>query len=242
MNQANNDNKKEVNRIFNNSKLLIDRNIYRFLFELLQFIFIKDNKQEIIKKKIEFNIKKINNNWINNKEDYIDLVYSKKNLINIVKFVKQQNYLYTGEIIENILIIIFSFAFKTGKENIFCKYLYIDIAKLKQSNEELFDNWFNKNMLNEEFKNLTKLLRDEAKMKNKKINTIPDKPIFNFLLEIYEEKYNRKKKEKIMNYLNRRIFDFNNKKIQEDNVKNDETPKTGEDSFVAVNSYSLFSN
>ena len=53
MNQANNDNKKEVNRIFNNSKLLIDRNIYRFLFELLRSIFIKDNKQEIIKKKIE---------------------------------------------------------------------------------------------------------------------------------------------------------------------------------------------
>ena len=45
MNQANKDNKKEVNRIFNNSKLLIDRNIYRFLFELLRFIFIKDNKQ-----------------------------------------------------------------------------------------------------------------------------------------------------------------------------------------------------
>ena len=88
MNQANNDNKKEVNRIFNNSKLLIDRNIYRFLFELLRSIFIKDNKQEIIKKKIEFTINKINNNWINNKEDYIDLVYSKKNLINIVKFVK----------------------------------------------------------------------------------------------------------------------------------------------------------
>ena len=126
MNQANNDNKKEVNRIFNNSKLLIDRNIYRFLFELLRSIFIKDNKQEIIKKKIEFTIKKINNNWIQNKEDYIDLVYSKKNLINIVKFVKQQNYLYAGEIIENILIIIFSFAFKTGKENIFGKYLYIE--------------------------------------------------------------------------------------------------------------------
>ena len=115
-----------------------------------------------------------------------------------MKFVKQQNNLYAGEIIENILIIIFSFAFKTGKENIFGKYLYIDIAKLKQSNEELFDNWFNKNMLNEEFKNLNKLLRDEAKMKNKKKNTnkIPDKPIFNLLLEIYEEKYNRKKKKK----------------------------------------------
>ena len=156
MNQANNDNKKEVIRIFNNSKLLIDRNMYIFLFELLRFIFIKDNKQEIIRKKIEFTIKKINNNWIQNKEDYIDSDYSKKNLINIVKFVKQQNYLYAGEIIENILIIIFSFAFKTGKENTFGKYLYIDIAKLKQSNEELFDSWFNKNMLNEEFKNLTK--------------------------------------------------------------------------------------
>ena len=191
-----NDIKKEVNGLFINSKLLIDRNIYKFLFKLLYCIFIKSDRQEKEKNKLQDPIKKINRDLIRTHDNFIACEYNTNNLINIVIFVKQQNNLYAGEIIENILIIIFSFAFKTGKENIFGKYLYIDIAKLKQSNEELFDNWFNKNMLNEEFKNLTKLLRDEAKMKNKKINKIPDKPIFNLLLEIYEEKYNRKKKEK----------------------------------------------
>ena len=47
-----NDIKKEVNGFFINSKLLIDRNIYKFLFKLLYCIFIKSDRQEEEKKKI----------------------------------------------------------------------------------------------------------------------------------------------------------------------------------------------
>ena len=195
MNQAYNGIKKGGNRIFNNSKLLIDRNIYNFLFKLLYCIFIKSNKQKI-KEKIQIHIDKINKYYIKIKDEKINYEYSTKNLINIVKFVKQQNDLYAGEIIENILIIIFSFAFKTGKENTFGKYLYCNILKLKNINNNQLIDWFDTNKLNKEIKSLSKLLGNENDMERKKTNKIPDKPIFKLLLEIYEEKYNRKKKRK----------------------------------------------
>ena len=150
-----NDIKKEVNSFFINSKLLIDRNIYKFLFKLLYCIFIKSDRQKEEKNKLQKQIDKINKELIktNNK---LNSEYSTDNLINIVKFVKEQNSLYAGEIIENILIIIFSFAFKTGKENNFGKYLYSNISKLKDRNNESFVNWFITNKLNSDLSNLRK--------------------------------------------------------------------------------------
>jgi len=42
-----------------------------------------------------------------------------------------QNKKYAGEIFENILIMVFSIAFKTEKKNNFGKYIYNNIGKLK---------------------------------------------------------------------------------------------------------------
>ena len=238
-----NDIKKEVNGFFINSKLLIDRNIYKFLFKLLYCIFIKSDRQKEEKNKLQKQIDKINKELIktNNK---LNTEYSKDNLINIVKFVKQQNNLYAGEIIENILIIIFSFAFKTGKENIFGIYLYSNISKLKDRNNESLANWFIIDKLNGDLSNVRKLLRDDILNEEKdNKNKIQEKPIFIFLLEIYNEKYERKNinKEKMMNYLNRRIFDLDNKKKQRDNVKNDDS-QTKADTCSTISSFSLISN
>ena len=237
-----NDIKKEVNGFFINSKLLIDRNIYKFLFKLLYCIFIKSKRQEEEKNKLQNHINIINRKLIRNHDNFISCEYNTNNLINIVKFVKEQNNLYAGEIIENILIIIFSFAFKTGKENNFGKYLYSNISKLKDRNNESFVNWFDTNILNKEFSNLRKLLRDDILNEEKENkNKIQEKPIFTFLLEIYNEKYERKNinKEKMMNYLNRRIFDFNNKIMQKDNAKKDDQTKM--DSYSTASSYSMVS-
>ena len=193
------------------------------------------------KKKLQKQINKINKELIktNNK---LNSEYSTDNLINIVKFVKEQNNLYAGEIIENILIIIFSFAFKTGKENTFGKYLYRNIKLLKEGNNNDLVNWFKTNILHKEFSNLRKLFRDDFSMEEKEnISQIQKKPIFIFLLEIYIEKYERKNinKEKMMNYLNRRIFDFNNKIMQKDNAKKDDQTKM--DSYSTVSSYTIVS-
>ena len=48
-------------------------------------------------------------------------------------------------------------------------------------------------------------------------------------------------KEKMMNYLNRRIFDLDNKKKQRDNVKNDDS-QTKADSYATISSFGLISN
>ena len=225
-----NDNKKEVNSFLINSKLLIDRNIYKFLFKLLYCIFIKSNRQEKIKNKLQDPIKKINRNLIRTHDNFITCEYSTNNLINIVKFVRQQNNLYASEIIENILIIIFSFAFKTGKENIFGIYLYSNISKLKDRNNEYFVNWFNPNMLNEDLSNLKRLLRHDFSIEEFNYrNKIQDKPIFNFLSEIYLEKNIQINKDKIINNINRRIFDmkrkinyiFDNEENNDDEIDDD---------------------
>ena len=89
-----NETKNRINILFINSKLLIDRNIYKFLFKLLYCIFIKSNKQEKIKNKLQDPIKKINRDLIRTHDNFITCEYSTNNLINIVKFVRQQNNLY----------------------------------------------------------------------------------------------------------------------------------------------------
>ena len=240
----NNDIIKTVNTFFEDPKLLIDKNIYKFLFKLLYYIFIQSDKQVKIRNEIEPYINAINRDWIRNRDDYISDEYSGRNLINIVKFVKIQNALYAGEIIENILIMIFSFAFQTEKENTFGKFLYNNIAKLKDSKDDSLINWINNDKLKGELSEMRKLLKNDITTEEYDfLSRMQDKPIFKFLLEIYLEKNVRKKldRENIMNYLNRRIFDIDNKKKQKDNAKNDGT-QTKVDSVCSITSYNLISN
>ena len=70
-----NDNKKEVNSFFINSKLLIDRNIYKFLFKLLYCIFIKSDRQKEEKNKLQKQIDKINKYYIKIKDEKINYEY-----------------------------------------------------------------------------------------------------------------------------------------------------------------------
>ena len=72
--------------------------------------------------------------------------------------------MYAGDIMEGILIVIFSYAFETSKINEFGKYIYINIAKLRDvSNTELLD-WFKKARTifeNAEMKDFKKLLYED---------------------------------------------------------------------------------
>ena len=84
---------------------IINRDSYLFLYCLLKSIFIKDTENRKEKNdKIEEYIKKI-------REEYkIDIKreYSKDNFENIIKYVQTQNKAYAGEILENILLRLFS--------------------------------------------------------------------------------------------------------------------------------------
>ena len=128
--------------LINNVKNLIDRNIYKFLFTLLYYIIIikekepieEDNSKKRYKtnekdkdilyfKNLDNKIKEINDKYIKIENEKLNEDYTSENLINIEKFVKTQNNIYAGEILENILIIIFSFGFKTKRDNTFGKYI-----------------------------------------------------------------------------------------------------------------------
>ena len=124
------DNQEYYKSIINNARLMIDRNIHKFLFELLYYIFIKTDENDKNVEKLKIKIKIINKKYIKGKDEYLNMKYENRNLNNIIKFVKNQNSMYAGEIIENILIIIFSFTFETSRDKTFEKYIYNDLQKL----------------------------------------------------------------------------------------------------------------
>ena len=231
--------------IINNTKILIDRNIYKFLFTLLYYIFIlrdKSQKNDKDFKNLDKKIKEINDNYIPNVGDKINKNYNTSNLLNIVKFVKNQNNIYATEILENILIIIFSFGFKTERENTFGKYIYNNIHELKDKYKYELANWVIKNKIKTN-SNIKILLENDFIEREQMKSKIQEEPLFDFLYEIYMEKENRKKilKKKIMNYINNRIFDFKNKYIQRINANKNIT-QNKLDSYSSLSSYSIVTN
>ena len=124
-----------INKIFEDTKTIINKKMHQFLLQLLSKGFLKSentlkNKNNL--KQLEKDINFINDNIIKKKENYINYKYEKRNLNNIFNLVKMQNSEYAGEILENLLIIVFSFAFKEQKEKkTFGKYLYNNLENLK---------------------------------------------------------------------------------------------------------------
>ena len=208
-----------LNYYFDNSKLMINKKMQIFLYYLIKSIFIsvkKTSTQSKINKKIEAQIKEINKNLIINKNDYISTEYTIENLKNILKFVKTQNELYAGEILENILIIVFSYVFDSKKENSFGKYLYNNMGLIKDKKNNDFNEWFKTDKFkHKELKDINNLLKNdiyEEDKKNKNLNLVQEKTIlYNFLFEIYQEKYSNEKKYKIdkksKNYINGMLVD-----------------------------------
>ena len=176
-NEINDETNKEINnlsQILNNSKSHIDKTIYSYLFMLMKYIFFWKNgiEKEIrdrITKKIKAFTDKINQSIIKKKEKFIKIepykeVYTFNNLNNILDFIQTQNTMYSGDIIEGILIKIFSYAFETSKTNEFGKYLYINIAKLRDPSNLELPEWFKKakNLFQaDELKDFKKLLEND---------------------------------------------------------------------------------
>ena len=145
---------KIMTKIINDSKLLISKEVNSFLYCLFLRIFLRKRNRSIsikTNRKLKIFIDKINKKIIKDKDKEINEEYTIKNLNNIIDFVKTQNILFSSEIIENILIIIFSFAFKTEKGNIFEKFLYNSMESIKRMKISDLINWILLNKFKKEF-------------------------------------------------------------------------------------------
>ena len=200
---------------------IIKKQLYLFIYSLMKSIILKnteeknDEKSNQMKKEKLLNefIDKINNELIN-KNKHINKEYTIENLKNILDYIKSQNRLLAGDILEGILIKIFSLAFKTSKVNTFYEFLYKDNEgkyKLEESKNLDLDNWFVKDIfLPNELKNLKNLIENDDK--NEK--TIKKSILYQILYEILKVKYinpkEKNKNKKIDEYIYRRNFNFQN--------------------------------
>ena len=144
------------------------------------------------------------------KHKHISKEYTIENLKNILDYLKSQNSIFAGDILEGILIHIFSFAFKASKENSFGEFIYRGINgkfKLEESNNFDVANWFIKEkFIPMELQNLKNLITDDDKEENE----IKNSTLYKILQEIMKEKYRNfgKKNNKIIDqYIYRRNFD-----------------------------------
>lgn len=220
-----NDNKYMLS-IIKDAKNLINKTIYLFCFNLFKYIFIKREKESSeITGHLDRFIKKINEEIIkkqNKQNKFISKDYSIQNFKNIIEFIKFQNKMFSGEIIEGILIYVFSFAFKASKPKTFGKYIHNNISKLKDPRDFEICEMFNLGkFMPEELHNLEELLNIEA-IADDKINTRITEGhknylLFNSLFQVFYEKYIDIKKinsnhNKFINYINKGFSD--NKKYQ----------------------------
>ena len=184
-------------KIFNDSKSIINKKIHLFLYNLFIYIFIKRPPPKTAKVKpiLEDYIKKINVKIIKDKNQFINTEYSKNNFTNIVLFVKSQNKKNAGEILESILIYVFSLAFYSNKDNTLGEYIFNNISKLIDStNYEIVKMFKEEKFIPEELKDLKNLLKYdlqwEDRFNNQNLSQLQDEsPLCNLLFYIFIEKY-----------------------------------------------------
>ena len=193
----------------NYSSRLINRDIYLYLFHLNKFIFLnprKSNSTKKIEEKLAIYTDNINEKIIKNKDKYINininLMYTKENFMNIFDFIKMQNLLFAGDIIEGILIMIFSMGLETDKDNCFGKYLFNNMNRFVSLKHNDLAKWFKKEKFrkNEDIEAIEALITVEEydsndKKRIEKKETIKEKYsekdsiFYNLLLEINKDKY-----------------------------------------------------
>ena len=224
-------------KIINNSKLLIDRDIFISVFKILFYIFIRTNQN--INEMNEF-VRRINDKYNLRANDRLSIYYRNENLFNIIKFVKKQNSVFANDILENIFILIFSFAFKTSQDCSFGKYIYNNIDRLKNKQNYEFVKWFvrEKLRLTEGIKDLLKQdVHENDNLTNPYQN---EEPIYNFIRIIYDKNLaSFPKKKKIINYINRR--NINLIKISANNINSNQNDSTKSSITKTISQSSMIS-
>ena len=198
---------------------LIDRKNFLFLYSLLKSIFIYDTEKRPKKiEKLEAIISLIKDKY----KIELNRDYSKENFLNIIKYIKTQNIKYPGEILENILLRLFTSVMSIPQNETINKYIYYNLQniygiknKMKKKQDEEID--FIRNFINYE-----RLYPEE--LKNKEVFFQPYKIILSYLeyflaliykLKIETIKNNSKKLEKQYNNTTYKLY-----KCSKDNQKN----------------------
>ena len=108
-------------------EIIINKYNFLFLYSLLKSIFIFDKEDRKKKNdKLESILIKIKDNY----NITIKREYSKENFENIVRYVKTQNIKYPGEILEIILLRLFSSIMKVPQNETINKYIYYNLQNL----------------------------------------------------------------------------------------------------------------
>ena len=217
-------NAENILKIFEDSKTIINGDLLLIIYNLLKYIIIKKEKQNEksnIQNHLELLIPIINENIIKDEDKYINTEYSITNFKNIIEFIKFQNKKFSGEILEGLLIYIFSFAFETSQDNTFGKNIFNNIFKLKDAKNYELVNMFKKDKFEpEELKDIKEILDKDGTVEdkiNERINDLQrNSVIYNLLFQIFYEKYINikiidKKNNYSMNFINRGFSD--NQKI-----------------------------
>ena len=126
--------KLNIKKLLHFDRLLINKQIFLFLIQLVSKIFLKDGnttKNDKLEEQTKKFLKKINDEIIKDKNKSIGFEYTERNLNNIFNFIKMQNSKFASEIFENILIIVFSFGFCAERQKTFGKYLYNSLRNVK---------------------------------------------------------------------------------------------------------------
>ena len=221
---------KYIKKSINYSSGLINRSIYLYLYNLIKYIFLNTKKSPELERKLVEYTDKINENIIKDKNKYINIkIYNKENFMNILGFIKMQNLLYAGDIIEGILIITFSYTFETDRDNSFGKYLFNNLEKIMEPKNYDLAAWFkrkDKFKNKEDLGNFKELITCDINTENyidqitkRNIITFQNKSVFyNLLLEIYKMKYSsfsyNKNNSKASCFMHRGNFDIQERKYK----------------------------
>ena len=108
-------------------KSIINRKIYIYLYSLLKSIFIYDKENR--PKKIE-KLEKIISIIKDKYKIELNRDYSKENFRNIIKYVKLQNIKYPGEILESILLRLFTSVLNIPQNETINKYIYYNLQNI----------------------------------------------------------------------------------------------------------------
>ena len=170
----------ETSSYFEDTKELINPTMHKFLYILMKYmIFGERINKKTIKKlqtfaekyKIQLQIDFISpkNNW------------TIENLNEFILLVKKQSLVFSSEIIENMLIRLFSFAFFPERSEFFGKHVYNNLKSLRK-NKMIFNKWIDNNLLNyifnEKDSNFDKILEYDCAISSSEGN-----------LDIVNEKY-----------------------------------------------------
>ena len=248
----NSQNKKGIDiiDIINNSETIINKYIYLFLIFLFKSIFLKKSNRKGKNDRLDETLSKINKNLIKDEDKFIRKEYDLKNIRNILDFTKSQNIIYCGDILENILIYIFSLGFKVDRDATFGQFLYNNIGKLRDPlNYDIANMIKSEIFAQEELRNLKALLIVDISFNEASNEIFNEKQknsvLYNLLIEIYKMKYkffwNETNNEKVLYYINGGYF---NMKIHEKifNLLKDSSITISEQDLTANSIMCLASN